>query len=181
MERISFARTGSHRWRWPCGTVQHGRNELPCEAKGDVNETGTSRAAPCTILVIDDDPDTVYVYSHIFSRRGFTVEVCRDGAQVVAAACTARPDVILMDFLLPGVNGWDATRALKEHPDTRHIPVIAISAYGDPEARSWAMAAGCAEYFEKPVSPMVVLGCVRALVGDSCILPPATAPVTPPA
>lgn len=141
-----------------------------------MDDTETLRAAPCTILVIDDDPDTVYVYSHIFSGRGFKVEVCRDGAQVVAAACAARPDVILMDFLLPGVNGWDATRALKQHPDTLHIPVIAISAYGDPEARAAAMSAGCAEYFEKPVSPMVVLGSVRALVGDSCVLPPAIMP-----
>jgi len=139
-----------------------------------VDETGTSRAAPCTILVIDDDPDTVYVYSHIFSRRGFRVEVCRDGARVVAAACAVQPHVILMDFLLPGVTGWDATRALKEHPDTRHIPVIAISAYG--EARDDAMAAGASEYFEKPVSPMIVLETVRTLVVHSCALPAGTDP-----
>jgi CheY-like chemotaxis protein len=141
-----------------------------------VDERETSRETPCTVLVIDDDPDTVYVYTHIFSGRGFQVEVCRDGAQVVAAACAARPDVILMDFLLPGVNGWDATRALKQHPETLHIPVIAISAYADPAARADALAAGCIEYFEKPVSPMVVLGAVRGLVGDSCPLPPQPAP-----
>lgn len=137
----------------------------------DVDDTDRMGETQCTVLVIDDDPDTIYVYSHIFSGRGFRVAACSDGAQVVAAARAARPDVILMDYVLPGMNGWDATRALKRHPETGHVPVIAISAYGDPQARIDAIAAGCSEYLEKPVSPMVVLRKVRELVGDSCPLP----------
>lgn len=128
-----------------------------------------------TVLVIDDDADTVYVYSHVLGSQGFHVAVCGDGALAVPAAIESRPDVILMDFLLPNSNGWDATRALKAHPDTASIPVIAISAYGDPAARSVAMRAGCAEFFEKPVSPMLVLQAVRAQVGQAPAAPAAQA------
>jgi CheY-like chemotaxis protein len=126
-----------------------------------------------TVLVVDDDPDTVYVYTHVLGSYGCRVVVCRDGAAAVSAAREARPDVILMDFLLPGMNGWEATAALKAEADTAGIPVIGISAYGDPEARASAMRAGCSDFFEKPVSPMLVLTAVRALVG------PTHAPAVP--
>lgn len=91
------------------------------------------------ILYVEDNDDNVYVIKNRFARVGFTVLVATDGEQGVAMAATERPDLILMDLGLPGLDGWEATKRIKSQPETRHIPVIALSAHamtGDREKRS---------------------------------------------
>src|SRR4030081_922562 len=95
------------------------------------------------ILYVEDNEDNVYVLENRLTRAGFTVIVASDGAQGVSMAAAELPDVILMDLSLPVLDGWDATRRIKDMPETRHIPVIALTAHAMTGDRERAIAAGC--------------------------------------
>jgi CheY-like chemotaxis protein len=84
-------------------------------------------------------------------RAGHTVVVATDGAQGVAMASSERPDMILMDLSLPVLDGWEATRRIKAALDTKHIPVIALTANAMAGDREKALAAGCDDYDTKPI------------------------------
>jgi CheY-like chemotaxis protein len=103
------------------------------------------------ILYVEDNDDNVYVVRNRLTRIGHTVVVATDGEQGVAMAIAERPDLILMDLRMPGLDGWEATRRLKAHADTRHIPVIALSAHAMTGDREKALAAGCDDYDTKPI------------------------------
>jgi two-component system cell cycle response regulator DivK len=116
------------------------------------------------ILYVEDNDDNVYVIKNRFARAGFTVLVATDGEQGVAMAVAERPDLILMDLGLPGLDGWEATRRIKSQPETRHIPVIALSAHAMTGDRESALAAGCDDYDTKPVEMPRLLSKVRTLL-----------------
>ena len=103
------------------------------------------------ILYVEDNDDNVYVVKHRLSRAGFTMMVAADGEQGVAMAIAEQPDLILMDLSLPVLDGWEATRRLKTIPETKHIPVIALSAHAMVGDREKALAAGCDDYDIKPI------------------------------
>ena len=85
------------------------------------------------------------------TRAGFEVAMATDGEQGVAMAAAEAPDLVLMDLRLPGIDGWEATRRLKAAPETKAIPVIALSAHAMAGDREKALAAGCDDYDTKPV------------------------------
>src|SRR6266705_1452289 len=95
--------------------------------------------------------------------RGSPVLVATDGEQGVAMAATERPDLILMDLGLPGLDGWEATKRIKSQPETRHIPVIALSAHAMTGDREKALAAGCDDFDTKPIVMPRLLEKVKAL------------------
>ena len=103
------------------------------------------------ILYVEDNDDNVFVIRGRLARLGFEMVVAVDGEQGVAMAETEAPDLILMDLRLPGIDGWEATRRLKAAPETKAIPVIALSAYAMAGDREKALAAGCDDYVTKPV------------------------------
>jgi len=103
------------------------------------------------ILYVEDNDDNVYVVKNRFTRAGHTVLVALDGRQALDMARAERPDLILMDLSLPEMDGWEATRRLKASPDTKDIPVIALSAHAMAGDREKALAAGCDDYDTKPV------------------------------
>ena len=103
------------------------------------------------ILYIEDNDDNVYVMKNRLGRAGFTVLVATDAEQGMAMAVTERPDLILMDLGLPGIDGWEATRRLKAAPETKKIPIIAVSAHAMTGDREKALAAGCDDYQTKPI------------------------------
>src|SRR5215469_16791461 len=98
------------------------------------------------ILYVEDNDDNVFMLRSRLTRAGFAVVVANDGAAGVALAVSENPDVILMDLSLPVVDGWEATRRIKAAPETRHIPVIALSAHAMSGDREKALAAGCDEF-----------------------------------
>jgi CheY-like chemotaxis protein len=118
------------------------------------------------ILYVEDNDDNVFMLRSRLTRAGFAVVVANDGAAGVALAVSESPDVILMDLSLPVVVGWEATRRIKAAPETRHIPVIALSAHAMSGDREKALAAGCDEFDTKPVEWQRLLGKIRALAPD---------------
>jgi CheY-like chemotaxis protein len=103
------------------------------------------------ILYVEDNDDNVFVVRSRLTRAGFTVLVAGDGVQGIEMARVEQPDLILMDLSLPVLDGWEATRRLKAAPDTKHIPVIALSAHAMTGDRDEALAAGCDDYDTKPI------------------------------
>ena len=123
------------------------------------------------LLLVEDNEENRDGLSRHLRRKGFEVLVAVDGQQGVEAARTGAPDLILMDMSLPVLDGWEATRQLKAAPETRHIPVIALTAHAMAGDREKALAAGCDEYDTKPVEFARLLGKIQALLGG----PPAPA------
>jgi CheY-like chemotaxis protein len=118
------------------------------------------------ILYVEDNEDNVYMLKRRLERAGFEVIVAADGEQGLAVARDQRPDLILMDLSLPVLDGWQATRRLKDSEETRTIPVIALSAHAMPGDREKALEAGCDEYDAKPVKLPGLLAKIRALLPE---------------
>jgi CheY-like chemotaxis protein len=116
------------------------------------------------ILYVEDNEDNIFMLKNRLTRAGHTVVVATDGAQGVAMASSERPDVILMDLSLPVIDGWQATREIKAAADTKHIPVIALTANAMAGDREKALAAGCDDYDTKPVELPRLLGKIKQLV-----------------
>jgi CheY-like chemotaxis protein len=116
------------------------------------------------ILYVEDNDDNIYVVKNRFTRAGFTVLVATDGEQGVTMAAAEKPDLILMDLRLPVLDGWEATRRIKAQPETRHIPIIALTALAMTGDREKALAAGCDDFDTKPVEMPRLLEKVRALL-----------------
>ena len=116
------------------------------------------------ILYVEDNDDNVYMLRGRLTRAGFEVAVASDGEQGVAKAASEVPDLILMDLRLPVLDGWEATRRLKDAPETRPIPIIALSAHAMEGDRAKAIAAGCDDYDTKPVDFPRLLAKIQALL-----------------
>jgi CheY-like chemotaxis protein len=117
------------------------------------------------ILYVEDNEDNIFMLKSRLTRAGFTVIIATDGAQGVAMALSERPEMILMDLSLPVLDGWEATRRIKAASDTKHIPVIALTANAMAGDREKALAAGCDDYDTKPVELPRLLGKINALAG----------------
>jgi CheY-like chemotaxis protein len=115
------------------------------------------------ILYVEDNEDNVYVLKNRLTRAGHTVLVAADGAQAVTMAAAEQPNLILMDLSLPVLDGWEATRQIKAAPETRHIPVIALTAHAMAGDREKAIAAGCDDFDTKPVEMPRLLDKIQAL------------------
>jgi CheY-like chemotaxis protein len=119
------------------------------------------------ILLVEDNEMNRDMLSRRLERRGYVVVVAVDGSQGIELARQDAPDLILMDMSLPVVDGWEATRRLKAAPETRAIPIIALTAHAMGGDRDRALEAGCDDYDTKPVELPRLLGKIEAL------LPPA--------
>jgi two-component system cell cycle response regulator DivK len=104
------------------------------------------------ILYVEDNEDNIYMLTNRLSRRGHEVLIARNGQEGIDLAHREMPALILMDLSLPVIDGWESARRLKAAPETRHIPIIALSAHAMSGDRDRALAAGCDDYDTKPVS-----------------------------
>src|SRR5262245_51522123 len=119
------------------------------------------------LLLVEDNEENRDGLSRHLRRKGFEVLVAVDGQQGIESARAGAPDLILMDMSLPVLDGWEATRQLKAAPETRHIPVIAITAHAMAGDREKALQAGCDEYDTKPVEFARLLEKIQLLLGRS--------------
>lgn len=120
-----------------------------------------------TILIVEDNEDNLMVYRTILEHVGYAVIEARDGEEGIARAREEHPDLILMDISIPRIDGWEATRRLKENEETRDIPIIALTAHALEEDREKALRVGCDGYLAKPVEPRRVVEEVKRYVGPA--------------
>lgn len=104
------------------------------------------------ILIVDDSPTEVHQMKAILEEAGFRVETAADGDEAIRKARALLPNLILMDIVMPGMDGFRATRALSNDPKTRSIPVIMVSSKGQESDMIWGMRQGAVDYLVKPVS-----------------------------
>lgn len=104
------------------------------------------------ILIVDDSPTEVHVMSTALRSHGFRTAVAADGAEAVRLARLMHPDLIFMDVVMPGVNGFQATRMLASDPGTSGIPVVMVTSKNQPTDRIWGLRQGAIDYLVKPVS-----------------------------
>jgi two-component system cell cycle response regulator DivK len=116
------------------------------------------------ILLVEDNELNRDMLSRRLTKRGFDVSIACDGAEALNAVRATAPDLILMDMSLPVMNGWDATKALKQDPATNAIPVIALTAHAMSGDREKALDAGCDEFETKPVDLPRLLEKMQALL-----------------
>jgi two-component system cell cycle response regulator DivK len=122
-----------------------------------------------TILIVEDNEPSRDALARRLERRGYDVILAMDGQQGVSLAQSRRPDLVLMDLGLPVIDGWEATRRLKGHADTRHIPIIVLSAHAMTDDRELAIAAGGDEFDTKPVRFAQLLEKVETLLGKGVV------------
>ena len=119
------------------------------------------------VLYVEDNDDNVYMLKmRLELLDDFEVMTAEDGEKGCAMALAERPYIILMDLEMPGVDGWEATRRLKADPQTRDIPIIALSAHALAGSRERALAAGCDEFDTKPVEFERLVATLRRLLAD---------------
>ncbi|HSE02131.1 MAG TPA: response regulator [Burkholderiales bacterium] len=119
------------------------------------------------ILCVEDSDDNLYMLHRRLSRAGFDVKVANNGAEGVEWAKTLLPDLIVMDLNLPGLNGWEATRRLKNQPETKHIPVIVLTGETSKKSREDAIAAGCDDFQVKPIDFGALVEKINSFIGGS--------------
>jgi CheY-like chemotaxis protein len=118
------------------------------------------------VLLVEDNEDNRVIVDAMLSHAGYRVLIATSGDAGVELARSAEPDVVLMDIALPGLDGWEATRRLKEDPATSGIPVVAFTAHAMAHDRERAMALGFDGYLTKPIEPREVLAAVERIVNQ---------------
>lgn len=113
------------------------------------------------ILVIEDQEDNRRIMRDLLTSKGYDVIEAVNGLDGVKTAETRRPDLILMDIQLPGIDGYEATRRIKANPETRKIPIIVVTSYALSGDDVKAFQAGCDAYVAKPFSPRELLAKIR--------------------
>ncbi len=119
-----------------------------------------------TILLVEDNEMNRDMLSRRLARKKYEVLVAVDGAEGLELAGSEGPDLILMDMSLPVMDGWEATRQLKASPETKAIPVIALTAHAMSGDREKAMEAGCDDYDTKPIELPRLLAKMEALLEE---------------
>jgi len=113
------------------------------------------------ILIVEDHETNRRILRDLLTSASYELTEAVTGEEGVTLADTYRPDLILMDIQLPGLDGYEATRRIKENPALRHIPIIAVTSYALSGDEEKALEAGCVAYISKPFSPRVVLAKIR--------------------
>ena len=115
------------------------------------------------ILVVDDSPTERFFAVDVLTKAGYQVVTAENGEQGIARARAELPDLILMDVVMPGVNGYQATRTLSRDPATRHIPIIVCTSKGQETDRIWGLRQGAVDYLVKPLNPQDLLRRIASL------------------
>lgn len=115
------------------------------------------------IMVVDDSPTERHVLNDFLTRKGFEVIIAENGEQAIEKAKAEKPDLILMDVVMPGMNGYQATRTITRDEATRDIPVIMCTSKGQETDKIWGMRQGANDYLVKPIDVSALLAKIAAL------------------
>lgn len=119
------------------------------------------------ILVVDDSPTETYKFREILERSGHQVLEAANGADGVAVARSELPDLVLMDVVMPGLNGFQATRQLTKGADTAHIPIVIVTTKDQETDRVWGKRQGAKDYLTKPVDEQLLLDTVDRMLAEA--------------
>ena len=117
------------------------------------------------ILIIDDSPTEVHVFKNMLMNHDIEVSVAKNGEEGIEKAIETMPDCILMDVVMPGKNGFQATRDLSRHPATSDIPVIIITTKDQETDRIWGMRQGARDYIVKPARENDLIARINKVLG----------------
>ena len=117
------------------------------------------------VLIVDDSPTEQHVMANVLKKHGYETVVACDGEEAISIAETENPDLILMDIVMPGMNGFQATRQLSKNPTTAKIPVVMITSKDQETDRVWGLRQGAVEYLMKPVDDKTLVQAVKSTLG----------------
>ena len=115
------------------------------------------------ILVVDDSPTERHVLVELLTRKGYQVLTAESGEEGIEKAKNEQPDLVLMDVVMPGLNGYQATRTLTRDDSTKHIPAIVCTSKGQETDKIWGLRQGAQDYMVKPINPEELLAKIAAL------------------
>ena len=116
------------------------------------------------VLIVDDSPTEVHILSSMLEKGGHTVITSSSGEDGIAQAKAVKPNLILMDVVMPGMNGFQATRQLTKDPATANIPIIIVTTKDQETDRVWGLRQGAKDYITKPIEEAVLLEKIKALL-----------------
>lgn len=116
------------------------------------------------ILVVDDELDILEIIRHALNKEGFEVHIAANGFQAIEQTRKIKPDLILMDVMMPVMDGMEACRQLKEDPDTKNIPIVFLTARSEEFAELAGFEAGADDYISKPIRPRVLMSRLKAIL-----------------
>ena len=116
------------------------------------------------VLIVDDNPTNLKLVAYLVRAQGYEVDTAGDAESALAALASRRPDVVLMDLQLPGVDGLELTRRIKADPKTKDIAIIAVTAYAMKGDREKALDAGCDDYVTKPIDTRALPGIIAKYI-----------------
>lgn len=116
-----------------------------------------------TVLVVDDSATDLHLLSGYLENNGYTTLSATSGEEALQKASAEHPDLILMDVVMPGMNGFEAVRSLSRNPETRNIPVIVVTSKNQETDKIWAMRQGAKDFVSKPVDEKTLIGMIRNL------------------
>ncbi len=122
--------------------------------------------SPKKILIVEDEQVLLKLESMLLKSKGYQVIGTSDGAEALAVAARERPDLVLLDVMLPGMDGFQVCRRLKEAPETRDIPVVMLTARTRQDDVARGRAVGACEYISKPFQSAQVTGVIARLLGE---------------
>jgi two-component system cell cycle response regulator DivK len=122
---------------------------------------------PKKILIVEDEPRNLKLFSDLLTRFGYEIFQATDGEMGVESSRTTKPDLILMDIMMPRMDGLEATRIIKADATTKHIPIVALTSFAMKGDRERTLEAGCNAYIAKPVDIQELLKAVSGFLGTS--------------
>ncbi|VAW80458.1 twitching motility protein PilH [hydrothermal vent metagenome] len=116
------------------------------------------------ILIVDDSPTEAHILKKILEKNGFEIETAENGTEGIERARELKPDLILMDVVMPGLNGFQATRQLTKNSETADIPVIIVTTKDQETDRVWGLRQGAKDFLTKPVSEKTLMEKINAIL-----------------
>ncbi|WP_293779477.1 response regulator [uncultured Oxalicibacterium sp.] len=115
------------------------------------------------VLIVDDSPTERYFLTDILVKKGYSVSTAESGEEALQKIKADKPELILMDVVMPGQNGFQVTRSIARDPETQHVPIIICTSKGQETDRIWGLRQGARDYIVKPVDPAELLAKIAAL------------------
>ncbi|HEY7218786.1 MAG TPA: response regulator [Candidatus Binatia bacterium] len=118
------------------------------------------------ILLVDDSETILQMQQMILQPDSYELVMARDGEEGVAKALAAKPDLILMDVVMPKMNGFEAVKRLRDHEQTRTVPIIMVTSKAEAESMETGYQNGCSDYIIKPIDRLELVAKIKSLLGE---------------